>query len=159
MFLPPDTKSKTEWWIVMFLVNSMLGIRSGWGVAMFVLAVLLLIGWALVQLTLVTVKRLWDIYQQWGTLNTRSGKIAKGAAVALVVLWLVALILARNPDMLGKGFLLFSGSLFAFTIICEVIDWLEERKQKKQQPALPENVLLKDVISWHDEAEQIHDAL
>jgi len=83
----------------------------------------------------------------------RLGDTTKGAAAVLLLLWIAVLSLAGNLETRGKGLLLFSSSLFAFTITYEVIDWIEGRKQKKQHPALPDNVSLKDVIAWNDEVE------
>jgi hypothetical protein len=154
MFLPPDTRSTTEWWIVMFLFKSMLSIRSEWGILMFILAILMLAMWGLWQLVLLTLRRLWDIYQTRSDMNTTSGRIVKAAVVALLILWLVAVGLASDPEMHGKAFLLFTGSLFAFTVTYEVTDWIEARKAERHHATLPEHISLKDVVAWRSEVEE-----
>ena len=147
--LPPDHTSRVEWPIWLGIAGSLTRATPE-GVLVLVFFCFLLMSYLLVHFTVKALARLWDIYQTRATTNTRSAKVLRISAIVLLVLWACAALLSRNPETVGKALVLFSGSLFVFTLIYEGADWLAERQEQTYGGALPENISLADVISWKE---------
>lgn len=144
--LPPDYTSPIEWPMWVGIAGSLTRATPE-GVLVLFLFCFALVGYLVMKYTFKALVRLWDIYQTRATTNTRSAKVLRGSAVALMLAWACAALLLSRPETVGKGFVLFSASLFVFTLIYEGTDWLAER-HTATRGVFPENISLADVISW-----------
>lgn len=144
--LPPDHTSRIEWPMWVGIAGAITRATPE-GVLVLFLFCLGLVSYLLAKYTLKALVRLWDIYQTRATSNTRSAKVLRGCAVALMLAWACAAVLVSSPETVGKGFLVFSASLFIFTLIYEGADWLAEREEEAHGN-LPDNISLADVVSW-----------
>ena len=157
-YFPPDYKSQIEWGLWVQLGTALLGIRGGWGFAMLILIILALISVVLIKLTIAAMKRLYEIYRTRSTANGRNAKVLRYAGTGLIIVWAVAITTALDPRHFAEGFTLFTGALFVFTLISEVVDWLESRKEPSDPAELSEHLSLHDVISWKNEVDQAQSA-
>jgi multisubunit Na+/H+ antiporter MnhG subunit len=152
-YLPPDYDDPWEWRIAQNLAQALTRAQSWEGLAAIMLAAGVLLGFILLKLAFLTLRRLWDIYRSRANDTTTSGKTLKWSGIGLLIITVLALLLGSQPGMEGIAFLVFAVSLFLFTIISEVVNYYQARQEATEPLALPENISIHDVITWKNQVD------
>lgn len=147
--VPPDTDSQWEMWLVFQIVA---GVRNPW--ILFVLF-LLAISYAVCKLVAITVTRLVEIFKERATAGKPRAPLLRAALGCLGASWVVAALLYANEAAWevrhAVALDLFACATFLFIVVCVALDWIEERRERTAQPALPEHLSIGDVISWRSQ--------
>ena len=153
MFLPPDTDSRTEMWMVIQMAAA-ISRANEW---VFLGVLLLLLCYAIGRLFWAILKYLYALYKQRLTeaaLHAHHFRIALGSALVVA---LIGALLARSDAYHELGILLLSIDFCLFSLFSVGYDWYL-RWREPPQALLPEETTYDDIIAWQHQVNEAYDA-
>ncbi len=111
-----------------------------------IIMVALVIAVVVFTLIVILITELWRVYKTRALQSTESSRIFWIVLACLLGAWLIAGLMTLNPQTLPLGVYVAAWSFLAFVIIVEILD---ARLSRTEQPAVPADLTLADVASWH----------